>query len=138
MTDFTPAPSETCLFLIDIQKLPAGKQPGVFILFGHEKGTLTAEEGALEVRTGGVATEVPVAADYTVAGHEDEEGIVRDGVGNGTRCGGTSGGSGQGGVGGGAAGGYLQQELADAPAEGCVRREQGRRRRQGIPRKVSI
>lgn len=94
MTDFTLPPSETCLFLIDIQKLPAGKQPGVFILFGHEKGTLTAEEGALEVRTGGVATEVSGAEDDTVAGYEDEEGIVRYGVGYGTRCGWVTGGSG--------------------------------------------
>ena len=77
----------------------------------------------LEGRAGGVATEVPVAEDDTVAGYEDEEGIVRYGVGNGTRCGGTSGGSGQGGVGGGAAGGYLQEKIANAPAESCGRRE---------------
>ena len=48
----------------------------------------------LEGRAGGVATEVPVAADDTVAGYEDEKGIVRYGVGYGTRCGRTSGGSG--------------------------------------------
>lgn len=52
------------------------------------------EEGALEGRAGGVSTEVSVAEDDTVAGYEDEEGIVRYGVGYGTCCGGVIGGSG--------------------------------------------
>lgn len=88
--------------------LPAGfvnmvSGPSLFRSFGHpvhklrfrlKVGALMVEEGAFEGWAGGVATEVAVAEDDTVAGYEDEEGIVRYGVGYGTRCGGVTGGSG--------------------------------------------
>ena len=62
--------------------------------FRLKVGALMVEEGTFEERAGGVATEVSVAEDDTVAGYEDEEGVVRYGVGNGTRCGWVTGGSG--------------------------------------------